>query len=46
MFIPTFVTATDGKRPAILYHPQLLVDTKTLYEKINLVLDCLLNKNT
>ncbi len=44
MFIPTFVTATDGKRPAILYHPQLLVDMKTLYEKINLILDYIIHR--
>lgn len=42
MFIPTFVIDTAGKRPSVLYHPQLLTDMKTLYEKINLVLDHLL----
>ena len=44
MFVPTFVLDTGYKKPSILYHPQLLIDMKTLYEKINLILDCLITK--
>ena len=44
MFIPTFILDTSGGCPSILYHPQLLVDIKTLYDKINLILDYLLQQ--
>ena len=44
MFIPTFILDTSGGCPSILYHPQLLVDIKNLYDKVNLILDYLLQQ--